>query len=503
MRAQPPQVPPGAPARRGGGRTPVAAPVAVRLAAASALALFGAAHWAALVRPGAGGFAVGAVAVAGGAALAGLLVPRPGARIPPRAVRTAIALAAAFLLGLLAGVPATALAPTGWGTLVSAVADALGTLPGLRVPYAGGDPWVRAVILAGAGGLIAVGLLGAAWRRRRSRALAAAALSVLYLVPAVQLSVGAPFLRGGAFLLLLVGLLYGERVAARPRDVAPAIVLATAVALLAVLVAPVLDADEPWLNYRALASDLADEGGARSFSWDHGYGRLDWPRDGRVVLRVRARTSAYWKAANLDGFDGRRWVQAGLFADAKPRSQLPGVGESRARWSESVRVTVGDLRTSQVVGAGTTLALTSLRLRPIAVGSPGSFAVTGELHGGDSYVARVYVPRPRPAELSGASLSYPPFTAAHRIVRMPRIDRRGRRLPGSGDARAAGSRIVVPAWNSPRPLRALTPLGRVIDGDAIIRNSPYRRTWALAERLRRGSRTPYEYVRRVEEHLAR
>ena len=42
-----------------------------------------------------------------------------------------------------------------------------------------------------------------------------------------------------------------------------------------------------------------------SFSWDHSYGPLDWPRDGRELLRVKAKRPAYWKATNLDDFDGR------------------------------------------------------------------------------------------------------------------------------------------------------------------------------------------------------
>ena len=44
-----------------------------------------------------------------------------------------------------------------------------------------------------------------------------------------------------------------------------------------------------------------------AFSWDHSYGPLDWPRDGRELLRVKAKHPAYWKATNLDLFDGRRW----------------------------------------------------------------------------------------------------------------------------------------------------------------------------------------------------
>ena len=36
-----------------------------------------------------------------------------------------------------------------------------------------------------------------------------------------------------------------------------------------------------------------------------------------------------------------------------------------------------------------------------------------------------------------------------------------------------------------------------------LRNSPYWRTWQLAQRLKRGTRTPYEFVRRVDAYLGR
>ena len=52
---------------------------------------------------------------------------------------------------------------------------------------------------------------------------------------------------------------------------------------------------------------VAVGGGARSakFPWDHGYGPLDWPRDGRELLRIKPQHGAYWKAENLDDFNGK------------------------------------------------------------------------------------------------------------------------------------------------------------------------------------------------------
>ena len=40
--------------------------------------------------------------------------------------------------------------------------------------------------------------------------------------------------------------------------------------------------------------------------------------------------------------------------------------------------------------------------------------------------------------------------------------------------------------------------GTIEPGLPALRNSPYLRTWQLAQRLKRGARTPYEFVRRVE-----
>ena len=43
-----------------------------------------------------------------------------------------------------------------------------------------------------------------------------------------------------------------------------------------------------------------------TFSWNQDYAPLTWPRDGRELLRVKARLPAYWKAANLDVYQPER-----------------------------------------------------------------------------------------------------------------------------------------------------------------------------------------------------
>ena len=73
--------------------------------------------------------------------------------------------------------------------------------------------------------------------------------------------------------------------------------------------APALDGDAPWWDYETWALSTASSK-STTFSWDHDYGPLDWPRDGREMLRVKAKQAAYWKAESLDVFDGERWVQS-------------------------------------------------------------------------------------------------------------------------------------------------------------------------------------------------
>src|SRR3712207_8639338 len=79
--------------------------------------------------------------------------------------------------------------------------------------------------------------------------------------------------------------------------------LAVAAAVVALGLAPAIDGRQPWWDYEnwALSASTTD---TTSFSWDHDYSPLTWPRDGREMLRVKARVAAYWKARDLDLFSG-------------------------------------------------------------------------------------------------------------------------------------------------------------------------------------------------------
>jgi len=466
-------------------RTPVAArpllaaPVA-RLIAFSALAAFGALHWAMLVVPRGTGALLGAL---GAAVLAGTLLAATTA--PTRLGRALLVAGAALGVGLagllFAGVPARLLWPGGWGELGAGIGQGVQALADVRVPYEGADAWPRIVILAG--GALLVGLAGVAYLRARrgaaGRGVALVALGFLYGVPAVEITMSAQFARGAAFAVLLAAFLWLE---ALPRSGAGAGLAAVAAAVLVgLLAAPALDARRSWVDYEELAQSLAPAAGL-TFDFNHRYGPIDWSRDGREVLRVRARSPAYWKAENLDSFDGLRWVTApeGRFNRAPLSAELPP--RPQRRWRQRIQVTVRGLETRSLIGAGTTFDVLEAPSAPVSSGSPGTFALESPLERGDSYLADVYVPKPTAEELARAGTAYPQL---------------------SGEYLTLG--LLGSVNNDPGAEVILGPFGSGVPGDVAgaLESSAYGRTWALAQRLRAGVRTPYEYVRAIQGHLRR
>ena len=153
----------------------------------------------------------------------------------------------------------------------------------------------------------------------------------------MQHDIRLPFLAGLLFALLLASFLWLERVQRRGAGLAAALV-ATA-ALGGYIAAPILDGERPLLDYEELAQSLSASATAQ-YRWNHDYGPLDWPRDGREVLRVEARHRSYWKAVNLTAFDGLHWVQDTVRRATGSRrgcSGLPGCSASRSRCARCAR----------------------------------------------------------------------------------------------------------------------------------------------------------------------
>ena len=367
-------------------------------------------------------------------------------------------LIAVVLLGAL-GALAIAGIPLAWirhvriALAVDAIGQGLAALPRVLVPYNGINEWVRVVTLLGAALLLlaAAALLALAPRPLTvgARAMAALPLLALAVLPMTLARPKLPYVQGVVLFALLALFLWGERV--RLRAIPAALGLATLAAGGSLLLAPTLDSHHPWLNYQALAGNLAP-GNLESFDWSQRYGPLHWPRAGREVFDVKASRPEYWKAEDLSVFDGRGWV-AGAVAFEDPLARVDA--GAQARFTQTIRVTLRAIKTGDVIAAGAAAHPANLPGVVLPGAVPGTWTSSSELGPGDSYAVTTYTPQPSGREL--AAISAADF--------------------GLG-APSSGYRAEV-----------LPPV--------------YAPVFALAHRLARGARTPYAYVMNVERYLAR
>jgi transglutaminase-like putative cysteine protease len=461
-----------------------------------ALAAFGVLHWMVLLDPAAPNRALYALG-AGIVAVGGMLA---AARLPFRAGQLAavVVLIVTLALALLGGgVADELLRPDRWGELWSGIGRGIEALPGVRVPYRGVDEWTRTVIPLG--GTVLVGVAGclAFWPRRGRTGFPAIALGLLialYAIPAVALDFENEFLRGAALALLVLAFLRLEKL--RVGDAGTAGVVAIGVAVLALMLAPALDRSQPWWDYETWADDAAS---ARSisFSWDHTYGPLDWPRDGRELLRVRAeKRPAYWKTENLDDFDGLYWRQGDADFD---EASTPAVEDMLLTNTQKIRVTIRNLSSIEFVTAGYADAVDSPGIRESPRGD-GTWTASRPLRRGDAYTATVYVPQTneeqrREAGGDGARADLAPFRRLLLPAAGSNIGQTGAPLyefefPPFGDD-------VTPLVAR---LRGTQPVSEEV-ARRQLRTGPYRRTWALAQRLMDESATQEDYVQNVLAYL--
>jgi protein-glutamine gamma-glutamyltransferase len=462
---------------------PLASPGVARLVGFLPLAMFGALQWGALLTPKAQGrMLLGVFAATAAGAL--LLVTGRDARHWVRAGGAVAATLGLTLIGLLvAGVPARLLEPKGWADLADGLVQGMESLPAITVPYRGVDEWVRTALILSGVALAGAAALIAFWPRPRARTpgypiAAAVALGALYTIPIVEHGPKAPYLGGAVFCVLLASFLWLERLRGDQVGVALACVLG--VTVVGGLVAPRLDAGSPWLDYEQIAEDLQPEKAA-TFSWNHNYGPMTWPRDGREVLRIKASRQTYWKTVNLDEFDGLRWIDSG---------QIRSVVDTEIKhpdWIETIRVVDRGVRSRVFIGAGHMLAV--LPGGPAAVSvEPGTFQTIRKLLApGTSYRARVYVPRPTDRQLRTAGSRYPDFTANYLDMRLPgvraRTDASGVRFAPYGSGGVPEARYA----------NGFQPRG----GERAIRRSAYARLYDLALALKANTRTPFAYVQAV------
>jgi transglutaminase-like putative cysteine protease len=430
--------------------------------------------------------------------------------------RRSVALLGVAVAGLLAaylaaGLDLELLRPRRWDDLGSGLGGGAQALSTVRLPYEGADPWPGLTLQLLGSGLLMCAALVAFWPREGSSRgypfLALAVMLVLAASPVVSLGGTRPLWLGAGLTLLTVTFLWLEKLPLRPGiGVAALIALSLAGAL---PLAAAADRGEPWFDYQAFAEGLGPKDPVR-FDWGHGdYGPITWGRSGAEVVRVKATRPAYWKVRTLDEFDGDGWDTGGFDRDSDdPTLDMPADWQDQERFQDRIQVSVQRLRGTDVVGAGTTLAISDAT-RPIEPGiGPGEWDSAGDLRTGDSYSARVYVPRPSPQQLAGVPAA--PSTEQSDDLRI-RVHL-SPTAPVPADARstidgtpANRAAIEFPPFGreGSRPVADYRQYGVIGDGDSALRSSDLSRTWALAQRLRANTTTPYEYVLAVSAYLRR
>ncbi|MEO8688876.1 MAG: transglutaminaseTgpA domain-containing protein [Solirubrobacteraceae bacterium] len=464
------------------------------------LALLGAAEWARMVSDGGLALALPCVLAA---VLAGETVGAAGTlplrlRVPAAALAAVVGL---VLAALASGLEPRLLTPAHWDELSVGIGGGLEALSGVTLPYGGVDPWPDITLRLGGALLVTLAAVLASWPRGESRGFpffALAALLVLVATPVTAIGTPRSLVLGLAIAALTVCFLWLERLPLRPGlgvAVLAGIALAGALPLSAAA-----DRDGPWFDYSTWAEGLGTPASVR-FDWDHSYGPLTWQREGREMLRIRTSRPQYWKLENLEDFDGERWVMRGVPDQfgPEPQADLDQNWAENPQWAGEARVTVRGLRGDQIAGAGTTTSVDAGARHVVPTFSPGTWQADRELHAGDSYSVKFYAPRPNPLELAAASSGSRGQQADALPVLLPLLRPE---LPDPGDTRGRTVRALTlepPPFSVHAPLLAgNTRRGTTEPGLRALRNSPYWRTWRLAQRLKRGARNPYEFARRID-----
>ena len=464
-----------------------AARSAIRAGTFAALALYATARWARLLSAPPTARLIGLVGLA---VVIAAVIPVARRRLggPPAAVAT-------FALCLLA-LPISGLPWQDFVHLRLALGDrhvsaGLSGLPAAILPYSGPGRWVPTVIVLGAAVLLLDAAVVLAYAPRMfgdlRRAGAALPLVALAVVPATLVRPEFPYLQGTVLFALLAAFLWGERL--RRQTAGTAFALCAVAAVGASVLAPRIDAHHALVDYRAWAGGAAHPR-ADSFVWNQTYGPLHWPRRGRVVLTVQARAGDYWKAENLDTFNGTAWT-GGATAPPLPAPDPAAVDT----WSQAIKVTIGGMRSPEVIASGYAAAPAGVPGGDVAGASDGTWTALRTLTPGASYSVLTYTPHPSATQLRTAGRAYPDALLQ---------GYRSMRLGEPGVLPAADPELVFPPFYARAHARRVIaseppPAGGTV-AQALAR-SPYGPVYQLARRLAAGARTPYDVVTRIKAYL--
>ena len=368
----------------------------VRLAAFAALGLYGVLRWSSLLSGGAGSrllalLALAVLLAAGGLVTRGRLLPAIGAIL------------AALAALAIAGVPLAWVVHLRVAVTARAIGDGLAALPRTSVPYTGINQWVRTVIVLeqacscstprrcwrsrhGRSATCAAPALRCRWWRwrrfrRRSSARRSRTSTGWCCSGCSRRSCGA----SGSGVIL-----------------ASALALCAVAAVAATAAAPAIDPRKPWLNPLTLAGGLAPTQ-LEAFDWS---GNLTARFIGRERIercsRSRLPRGKYWKAENLDVFNGTGWALGSVLEGGNPLSTVSAANINR--WTQTLHVTVGAMSTTDVISAGEVIYTPGDAAgRP----EPGTRSTATQIGPGDSYSIRVYAPNPSAAQLASAGDRYP------------------------------------------------------------------------------------------------
>jgi hypothetical protein len=459
--------------------------LSVRLATFAALALYGVVRWATLLTPAPGWRLFGLFLLALGLAAAG-----PWLRTVNRSAAILAAAVGVLAAFAIAGVPLAWVVHLRIALSARAIGHGLSALPAALVPYNGINAWVRLVIVLGAGLLLIDAALVLAFAPRSlgdlRRAGAALPLIALAVVPSTLVRPQFPYFQGLILFALLAAFMWGERVSRHA--LRAALSLVAIVGAGAAFAAPRLDQHQPWIDYRAWANTFAP---ARIdvFNWSQSYGPLKWPRTGHEVLEVRAKQPDYWKAENLNVFNGFGWTGGpDAVGAALPRPDA----SAAALWTQRLTVTIEGMETTDVIGAGESSYPAPIPGGAEAGTSSGTWTAEQALSPGASYQITAYSPHPTPAQLAAAGNDYPdPALGDYRLIELPPTALSAGILP----------EVRFPPFHSGLPIQ--TVIGSYgLSGSAAIENSPYGGAYALARGLARKATTPFQFVTSVERYLS-
>jgi transglutaminase-like putative cysteine protease len=349
--------------------------------------------------------------------------PRPAARVlllvalavlPAAAPRLRWRLATLTVSGIAAVVAATGVPVRHLLRAAHPVGQGVLDYYDVRLPFrAAFHPEMHTVTLLAVFAFAAAVALAVASRRP----LAAVAVFVVGAGwPATLLSDDHDLARGALILMIALFLLAAVRVEAG-RTLVLAFVLAAALvaAALAATTQPAIAKSE-FLHWQTWDPYTRAVPAVRvNYVWDSNYDGIDFPEKKTVVLKVHApERSVYWRAATLDYFDGRRWVESRSLADATfangrleltQSDPLAAGSRNRTSWRRA-EFEIAALADSHVVAPGVPVAY-DMSLAGSTFSAGGTALKPGGLERGNRYDAWGYAPQLTPKRVARSRATYP------------------------------------------------------------------------------------------------